>query len=147
MAVIPALIAGGTQLATGVLNFFGQKRRQRDEFRNNQRMSELAYQQDLDMWKRQNEHNMKLWNLQNEYNLPINQVERLKAAGLNPNLLAGNASAGGHAAAIQKAETPKYQAARARFDYTPLRTPDVLGLYQNFQLRQAQIDNVKAFGS
>lgn len=131
-------------LATGVLNFFGQKRRQLDEFRHNINMSNRAYKQDLNMWNKQNEYNLKLWNLQNEYNLPRNQVQRLKDAGLNPNLLAGNASAGGTAAAVQKGDTPRYQAPRANFNYTPLKTPDVLGMYQNFRLADAQIDNVKA---
>lgn len=34
--------------------------------------------------------NKQMWDLNNEYNLPTNQVERLKAAGLNPNLVYGN---------------------------------------------------------
>lgn len=107
-------------------------------------MAQWAYDRDLEMWNRQNEKNLELWNLQNEYNLPANQMQRLRDAGLNPNLLAGQGSAGGTAAAIQKAESPKYQAPRARFNYAPLRTPDILGMYQNFKLKEAQIDNVKA---
>lgn len=30
-----------------------------------------------------------MWNKQNEYNLPVNQLQRIKAAGLNPNLVLG----------------------------------------------------------
>lgn len=30
-----------------------------------------------------------MWNKQNEYNLPVNQLQRLKSAGLNPNLVLG----------------------------------------------------------
>lgn len=41
-----------------------------------------------------NEHirkeNLKYWHLQNSYNAPASQVERLKAAGLNPNLFYGS---------------------------------------------------------
>ena len=33
-----------------------------------------------------------MWNKQNEYNLPINQVQRLKEAGINPNLAFGSAA-------------------------------------------------------
>lgn len=140
----PAIIDAGTRLLSGGLNFIGQRRRQREEFKQNQAMARLAHSQDLDMWNRQNEHNLKMWHLQNEYNLPANQMDRLRAAGLNPNLIAGQGAAGGQATAIQKADTPKYQAPRARFNYTPLRAPDILGMYQNFELRQAQIDNVRA---
>lgn len=46
---------------------------------------------------KQNEYNLQMWNMQNAYNTPANQVERLRAAGLNPNLFysqgnVGNAS-------------------------------------------------------
>lgn len=34
----------------------------------------------------------KMWNAQNEYNLPINQVKRLREAGINPNLAFGSAA-------------------------------------------------------
>lgn len=39
---------------------------------------------------------MKAWNLANDYNHPINQMERLKAAGLNPNLVYGSGSVAGN---------------------------------------------------
>lgn len=46
---------------------------------------------------KQNQYNIEMWNMQNEYNTPANQVARLRAAGLNPNLFysqgnPGNAS-------------------------------------------------------
>lgn len=39
---------------------------------------------------------MKSWNLMNDYNHPINQMERLKAAGLNPLLVYGSGSVAGN---------------------------------------------------
>ena len=39
---------------------------------------------------------MKSWQLANDYNHPINQMERLKAAGLNPNLVYGSGSVAGN---------------------------------------------------
>lgn len=44
---------------------------------------QLQYQQNLD-----------LWNKQNEYNAPTAQMQRLQAAGLNPNLVYGNGVSG-----------------------------------------------------
>lgn len=35
----------------------------------------------------ENDYNLKLWNMNNEYNSPQAQMERFKAAGLNPNLM------------------------------------------------------------
>lgn len=43
-----------------------------------------------------------MWNKQNEYNTPTAQMNRLKSAGLNPNLVYGSVSSG-------NADTPKYQ--------------------------------------
>lgn len=40
--------------------------------------------------KKQYENSIKFWRMQNRYNLPSNRMARLKAAGLNPNLVYGN---------------------------------------------------------
>ena len=40
--------------------------------------------------KQQNEWNIQQWERANEYNNPLNQMNRLKQAGLNPNLVYGN---------------------------------------------------------
>ena len=40
--------------------------------------------------KTQNEWNLQQWERSNEYNNPLNQMNRLKQAGLNPNLVYGN---------------------------------------------------------
>ena len=48
-----------------------------------QQENEKAYQRSLNMW-----------NLQNEYNSPTQQMARIRAAGLNPNLVYGNGVTG-----------------------------------------------------
>lgn len=40
--------------------------------------------------------NLEMWNLENEYNSPKQQMERLKEAGLNPNLVYGSGSVTGN---------------------------------------------------
>lgn len=47
----------------------------------------------LQLAKMQNEWNLQQWERENEYNNPLNQMARLKAAGLNPNLVYGNGAA------------------------------------------------------
>lgn len=42
------------------------------------------------MYSRQVADAERFWSIQNEYNLPSNQMSRLKAAGLNPNLVYGS---------------------------------------------------------
>lgn len=73
--------------------------------RANRKSTEKINQQNIDFaresneaqrkWEReqmdyQNRVNMDFWNMQNDYNSPINQVARMRAAGLNPALMYGS---------------------------------------------------------
>lgn len=98
----------------------------------NKDAADLAYQRDLEMWNRMN-----------AYNDPAAAFARLQNAGLNPNMMYGGGSgpgAAGQAAAAPKSPIPHYGMV------TPMAAslPQVLGQYQDFQMRKAQIDNVKA---
>lgn len=62
------------------------------------RLNDAAYAHDVDMWNRAN-----------EYNSPASQMQRLKAAGLNPNLAYGSGSVAGNTTS----QLPKYQAISA----------------------------------
>lgn len=46
-----------------------------------------------EMQQQQNEWNAAMWEKNNEYNSPVEQIRRLKAAGLNPDLMYGSPSA------------------------------------------------------
>lgn len=90
--------------------------------------SELAYQRDQEMW-----------HMQNAYNSPQQQMERLKAAGLNPNLVYGATAPGN-----QTGSAPTYTPAEGKYGLPKFSIPDMLSMYQMFEMRNAQIDNVKA---
>ena len=51
-------------------------------------------------------NNLKMWNLQNAYNSPAQQMQRLKDAGLNPNLVYGNGSVGNTAGNLPQYNAP-----------------------------------------
>jgi hypothetical protein len=72
------------------------------------------------------------WERQNKYNHPLEQMARLKAAGLNPNLIYGSSpgSAVGNAGAIPAGQAPEYS----------LNNP-VTG-YMNTKVAQAQTNNM-----
>lgn len=94
----------------------------------NMKLAEYGYSKDLEMWNRQN-----------EYNTPEAQMERFKLAGLNPNLIYSQGSAG------NSTSIPHYSAPTMQYNYKPMvNIPEVISGYQDFQLKQAQIDNVKA---
>lgn len=82
--------------------------------------------------------NMQMWNTQNAYNAPSAQMDRLKAAGLNPNMVYGTGAVANSASQI-----PQYQSQRVDYNldagFDPVRT---LGAYQDFRMKSAQISNV-----
>ena len=65
--------------------------------------------------------NVKMWNMQNEYNAPSAQVQRLKDAGLNPNLMYGS----GTAATGNSSQMPQYAA-------PTLQAPQIAGNLLDF---------------
>lgn len=76
--------------------------------------------------KEQNQWNLEQWQRENFYNSPQQQMLRLKAAGLNPNLMYGNG-----AGSLLSAPSPTIQASRTE---APQVDP----------LAMAQINNLKA---
>lgn len=78
----------------------------------------------------QNQMNIDQWNRENQYNSPTAQMQRLSAAGLNPNLVYGNG------ATTLSASSPKLEAAQKK-------APD-LGQYAvmavNAMLKQKELD-------
>nr|UXQ87915.1 MAG: DNA pilot protein [Microvirus sp.] len=80
----------------------------------------------------------KNWHQQNLYNSPTQQMARFKEAGLNPNLIYGKGTPG------NATETPKYQAPREDYDYTPMQVPNMINTYQDVRLKEAQTDNLHA---
>lgn len=58
--------------------------------------------------KKQYNYQMEMWNLNNEYNSPKAQMERLREANLNPNLVYGNGSAT-HTATMASAPAVNYK--------------------------------------
>ena len=83
-----------------------------------------------------------MWHRQNEYNTPSAQMARLREAGLNPNLVYGSGSVTGNTSG----QTPKYQSVKTDFSKRQALLPALamLGQFQNFQMKQAQIDTAQA---
>lgn len=67
--------------------------------------------QNYKMFQEQMAFNESMWNKQNEYNLPVNQVERLKAAGINPSAVFGSGSVS-EAGSLTAPSAPMMSAAR-----------------------------------
>lgn len=77
----------------------------------NERMNEANNKLQMDLWHEQQEYDYKKWQENNAYNAPSAQVERLKAAGINPALALSNISSGESSSSAGGQSIPKTTAA------------------------------------
>lgn len=77
----------------------------------NERMNAANNQLQMDLWHEQQEYDYKKWQENNAYNAPSAQVERLKAAGINPALALSNISTGESSSSAGGQSIPKTTAA------------------------------------
>jgi len=84
--------------------------------------------------KKTNQANMEMARYQYDMNSPANVMQRYKDAGLNPNLIYGQAGGSG----------ASYQAPKLDYRRPPIDFPNMLAMYQDVKLKQAQIENVSA---
>lgn len=90
-------------IAGGILDYFGSRQNARDQMKFQSEENQKARDWQAAQADKQNAWNLEMWNKQNEYNSPSSQMSRLKAAGLNPDLMYNNDSAGGVGAAAHPA--------------------------------------------
>lgn len=83
-----------------------------------------------------NDANVALWREQAAYNTPANQVARLRAAGLNPNLFYSQGDPG------NMSSSPTMKA--AQYDYNYAQAIDKLAMYYQMKNIQAQNANLRA---
>ena len=103
--------------AGSLIDAFGQARGQQQANKQNENLAQQEREWNEKMWGKTNEYNLNHWHRINKYNSPIEQMARLKEAGLNPHLLYGQGVAGasGEAASVGSANDVKgYNRAEAR---------------------------------
>ena len=78
MATNPAVIEGLFSTANSIWNWFNQER-----------LNKQKKQDQIEAEQRQQRYDLEAWNRTNAYNHPLEQMNRLRQAGLNPNLIYG----------------------------------------------------------
>lgn len=102
-----------------------------------QQENEKAYQRSLNMW-----------NLQNEYNSPTQQMARIRAAGLNPNLVYGNGVTGNSSGPAPQYEPAKFNAPTMQaYRGWNLGISDAISQFLAYRTAEAQVDNMEAQNS
>lgn len=105
------------------------------------RQSKKTREYNEKMYKKQRADALSDWNMQNEYNSPEAQMQRLKAAGLNPNLVYGHGADAGMAAPVRNTESKSWNPAVPRYDLS------VAGAFMSniydLKMKKQQVDNLK----
>lgn len=128
LPLIP-LIAAGTNLLGNAMNTASNARQNRL----NREFAQHQYDQ-------QRADALADYEMMNTYNSPAEQMERLKAAGLNPNLVYGGGTTTS-SATVRSSSPPSYRGNPAHYDFGGVAN----GLMMGYQVEntKAQTDNVK----
>lgn len=123
----------------------------------NRELAEKANAQNYRMFQEQNAFNVDMWNKQNAYNTPSAQVERLKAAGINPAAVFGSIGSGQVAGSLSSAssapaERANMVAPQLNYRAEPLPSPlsglpDAANGLISARMANAQIRNIESMAS
>ncbi|UPW40790.1 DNA pilot protein [Sigmofec virus UA08Rod_6926] len=111
----------------------------RDSNRANIEAQRIANEGNMELAEYSFNRNLDMWRMNNEYNTPSAQMARLRAAGLNPNLVYGNGSVVGNTSG----SAPEFKAPELKaytgVNYGDYGVGSAIKTYQ--QLRSLQIEN------
>jgi len=131
MVIDPAtatLVVGGISAATSGANMYAQGKMNRKTREWNEKM-----------YAQQRQDALTDVATQNAYNHPLEQMNRLRQAGLNPNLVYGK-GADNTSAQIRSSQAPSWNPQTPRLDMGAAQ--GALMQYQNIKQSQAQTDNI-----
>jgi len=83
------------------------------------------------------------WTMQNEYNSPQAQMQRLKMAGLNPNMVYGKGTIDNQTGSVRSTDVKAWNPETPNFSLGAAAQTGISAYYDT-QIKQAQIDNLKA---
>lgn len=127
----PAIIsAAGSLLTTGINNA------------NSQSNAAQSFQRQKELMSLQQQYAVENWNRENNYNKPEEQMKRLKAAGLNPDLVYGNGASGLQSGPIAAPTAPAAPMAQT----IPMANPIMEGAQAALAINQAKKADAEGIG-
>lgn len=140
-----SLISGGAGIISSLFGALGQNIAINKQIKAQQEENEKNRTYNFNLAQLQNKWNLEQWNRENEYNSPAQQMARLKAAGLNPDMMYQNGTSG-----LTAASSPSMTAGApsSPVDMSALGQKRTIGdaIHQGLQdaLVGAQIDVMKS---
>lgn len=95
------------------------------------------------MYNLQRQHSLADWTMQNQYNSPEAQMQRLKSAGINPNMAFARGTIDNVSGVVKSADAPSWSPQAPQVNLGAVANQG-LSAYYDLQMKQAQIDNLKS---
>lgn len=131
-----ALLAAGISAAASALSTGGQ-------IYAAGKMNRKTRQWNEKMYGRQRADALADWNMQNEYNSPKEQMARLKAAGLNPNLVYGN-GVDTTSGPVRSSDAPSWHPQAPDLSGFARGASDAVSTYYDAKIKQQTVENLKS---
>lgn len=148
MSILGGIVAGVGSLLGGVGSSAMNNKAVRDTNKANMEIAKYQAQWQQQENEKAYQRSLNMWNLQNEYNSPTQQMARIRAAGLNPNLVYGNGVAGNSAGSTPQYEPAKFNAPTMQaYRGWNLGISDAISQFLAYRTVKAQVDNMEAQNS
>ena len=148
MSIVGGIISGVGSLLGGLGSSAMNNKAVQDTNKANMEIAKYQAQWQQQENEKAYQRSLKMWNLQNEYNSPTQQMARIRAAGLNPNLVYGNGVTGNSSGSTPQYEPAKFNAPTMQaYRGWNLGISDAISQFLAYRTVKAQVDNMEAQNS
>ena len=148
MSIVGGIISGVGSLLGGIGSSAMNNKAVRDTNKANMEIAKYQAQWQQQENEKAYQRSLNMWNLQNEYNSPTQQMARIRAAGLNPNLVYGNGVTGNSSGSTPQYEPAKFNAPTMQaYRGWNLGISDAISQFLAYRTVKAQVDNMEAQNS
>lgn len=148
MSIVGGIISGVGSLLGGLGSSAMNNKAVRDTNKANMEIAKYQAQWQQQENEKAYQRSLNMWNLQNEYNSPTQQMARIRAAGLNPNLVYGNGVTGNSSGSTPQYEPAKFNAPTMQaYRGWNLGISDAVSQFLAYRTVKAQVDNMEAQNS
>lgn len=145
MSIVGGIISGVGSLLGGLGSSAMNNKAVQDTNKANMEIAKYQAQWQQQENEKSYQRSLNMWNLQNEYNSPTQQMARIRAAGLNPNLVYGNGVTGNSAGSTPQYEPAKFNAPTMQaYRGWNLGISDAISQFLAYRTVKAQVDNMEA---